>query len=64
MKEKESLHAKSSTELERDLLVCEEELKSLRFDRAFNKLKNTKAIGMARKKRARILTLLRAKQLV
>ncbi|MEK7487930.1 MAG: 50S ribosomal protein L29 [Patescibacteria group bacterium] len=64
MNKKEILQAKSPIELERDLLTCEEELKSLRFDRAFNKLKNVKAIGVARKNRARILTLLRAKQLV
>lgn len=64
MKKNELLRAKSHMELERDLLTCEEELKVLRFDRAFNKLKNVKAIAAARKTRARILTLLRTKQLV
>lgn len=64
MKKTELLRSKSNEELERDLLACEEELKTLRFDRAFNKLKNVKALSMARKTRARILTLLRAKQLV
>lgn len=64
MKKTEMLRSKSLAELERDLLTCEEELKTLRFDRAFNKLKNVKAMAAARKMRARILTLLRAKQLV
>ncbi|MEK7494035.1 MAG: 50S ribosomal protein L29 [Patescibacteria group bacterium] len=64
MKKTEALRSKSNAELKQDLLVCGEELKTLRFDRAFNKLKNTKAISAARKTRARILTLLRAKQLV
>ncbi|MCR4322989.1 MAG: 50S ribosomal protein L29 [Candidatus Azambacteria bacterium] len=64
MKKTEMLQSKSPAELERDLLACEEELKTLRFDRAFNKLKNVKAISTARRTRARILTLLRAKQLV
>lgn len=64
MKKTEALRSKSNTELKQDLLACEGELKTLRFDRAFNKLKNTKAISAARKTRARILTLLRAKQLV
>ena len=64
MKKTEIVRAKSHTELERDLFACEEELKTLRFDRAFNKLKNVKAIAAARKTRARILTVLRAKQLV
>ena len=45
MKKTEMVQAKSHGELERDLLTCEEELKTLRFDRAFNKLKNVKAIG-------------------
>jgi len=64
MKKTELLRLKSNTELEQDLLACEEGLKTLRFDRAFNKLKNVKAIATARKTRARILTLLHAKQLV
>lgn len=64
MKKTEILRSKSPAELEKDLRACEEELKTFRFDRAFNKLKNVKAISAARKTRARILTLLREKQLV
>lgn len=63
-KKTETLHAKSEAELVKDLATCEEELRVLRFDRSFNKLKNVKALSEKRKERARIMTLLRQKQVL
>ncbi|OGD23283.1 50S ribosomal protein L29 [Candidatus Azambacteria bacterium RBG_16_47_10] len=63
-KKTETLHGKSEAELERDLAICEEDLRKLRFDQSFNKLKNVKALGEKKKERARIMTLLRQKQVV
>ena len=44
-KKTETLHGKAEAELERDLAICEEDLRKLRFDQSFNKLKNVKALG-------------------
>lgn len=63
-KKTETLHAKSEAELVRDLATCEEDLRKLRFDQSFNKLKNVKALSEKKKERARILTLLRQKQVL
>lgn len=63
-KKTETLHAKSAAELAKDLATCEEELRVLRFDRSFNKLKNVKALAEKKKERARIMTLLRQKQVL
>lgn len=63
-KKTETLHAKSEAELVQDLATCEEDLRKLRFDQSFNKLKNVKALGEKKKERARIMTLLRQKQVL
>lgn len=63
-KNMDTIRAKSEAELAKDLAACEEALRTLRFDRAFNKLKNVKAIAEKKKERARIMTLLRQKQVV
>lgn len=60
----EQLRTQSEGELKSELARCEATLQQLRFDRAFNKLKNVKALSQEKKKKARILTLLREKQVV
>lgn len=55
------LRAKSKAELAADLVKCEGQLRTLRFEASFNKLKNTKALRETKKVKARILTLLRDK---
>lgn len=58
------LRAKSADELKLELVSCIQELGKLRYDASFNKLKNVKALAQARRQKARILTLLREKQVV
>lgn len=58
------LRAQSEGELKQELARCEAELQKLRFDRVFNKIKNVKALSEARKKKARVLTLLREKRVL
>ncbi len=58
------LRAKSASELHQELVRVQEEQRKLRFDAAFNKIKNVKAFSQGRKMKARILTLLREKRVV
>jgi len=58
------LREKAEAELREELSKCESQLRTLRFEASFKKLKNVKALLEAKKLRARILTLLKEKQVV
>ena len=57
----EELNAKSSAELNEELLAAKKELFNLRFQNATNQLDNTSRIKEVRKNIARIQTVLAAK---
>ena len=57
----EDLNAKSSAELNEELVAAKKELFNLRFQNATNKLDNTSRIKEVRKNIARIQTVLAAK---
>ena len=57
----EELNAKSSAELNEDLVAAKKELFNLRFQNATNQLDNTSRIKEVRKNIARIQTVLAAK---
>ena len=57
----EELNAKSSTELNEELVAAKKELFNLRFQNATNQLDNTSRIKEVRKNIARIQTVLAAK---
>ena len=57
----EELNAKSSAELNEELVAAKKELFNLRFQNATNQLDNTSRIKEVRKKIARIQTVLAAK---
>ena len=57
----EELNAKSSAELNEELVAAKKELFNLRFQNATNQLDNTSRIKEVRKNIARILTFLAAK---
>ena len=57
----EELNAKSSAELNEELVAAKKELFNLRFQNATNKLDNTSRIKEVRKNIARIQTVLAAK---
>ena len=58
----EELNAKSSAELNEELVAAKKELFNLRFQNATNQLDNTSRIKEVRKNIARIQTVLAAKQ--
>ena len=57
----EELNAKSSAELNEELVAAKKELFNLRFQNATNQLDNTSRINEVRKNIARIQTVLAAK---
>ena len=57
----EELNAKSSAELNEELVAAKKELFNLRFQKATNQLDNTSRIKEVRKNIARIQTVLAAK---
>ena len=57
----EELNAKSSAELNEELVAAKKELFNLRFQNATNQLDNTSRIKEVRKNSARIQTVLAAK---
>ena len=57
----EELNAKSSAELNEELVAAKKELFNLRFQNATNQLDNTSSIKEVRKNIARIQTVLAAK---
>ena len=57
----EELNAKSSAELQEELVAAKKELFNLRFQNATNQLDNTSRIKEVRKNIARIQTVLAAK---
>ena len=57
----EELNAKSSAELNEELVAAKKELFNLRFQNATNQLDNTRRIKEVRKNIARIQTVLAAK---
>ncbi len=56
---KDDVKNKQSDELARDLEDSRKELRGLRFDLAFGKIKNVRQIRFLKKKIARILTAMR-----
>lgn len=58
------LRLKSEGELKEDLVRVQAEQRKLRFDAAFNTIKNVKAFSQGRKLKARILTLLRERRVL
>ena len=58
----EELNAKSSAELNEELVAAKKELFNLRFQNATNQLDNTSRIKEVRKNIARIQTVLAAKE--
>jgi len=63
-KDLKDFSAKSKEELTDLLKTRREDLFKLRLDKSQNKLKNTRAVYTLRKEIARILTLIREKELV
>jgi ribosomal protein L29 len=63
LKDKKELHAKSINELKKLIIEAKDALSALRMDKTLNKLKNTRQLFIKGKEIARMLTIVRMKEL-